>query len=143
MKIWNTELIAAVFLVLIFVSTVVRPPVELHDKGDTFELGQVILKVQDLSHQSDKTDIQNFQQDFEAAMQALLVTAGLSTVIVMSPDDDNSVADVVVTVRIPYLISAAIKPPPRATCATLQIHAHLMVDTSIILIPDTPPPIAG
>lgn len=147
MKNWTTESVVVVFLILLFVSSVVRIPAGLDTADEAIELSSVIQQVRKLSNQasSSDSDIVQFQKALQSAVQALQVTAGLTTAITMNTSDkgDADEAAVVVYIRIPYLISSGVNCPAETSCFSLNNLEELMVDTSVFQSPDTPPPILG
>lgn len=140
----SSIVILDVVLILIFLGSLMHVPIESQYLDGTADLSHVVRKVQDLSKQANCLSSSQFQEAFQAAVQAIRITAGLTTVITgHSGTKDTTETDVVVCLRIPYLLSQTTHLSGTMTCRSVKVSSQLMVDTSVFLTLDTPPPIVG
>ncbi len=129
----------ALCLTLAIVLSSLPLPVNQQGRSNDVELATAITAMQFLADNGKDTTFTPIFSDLVASLQ---LAAGIKTVVVTHTDTEDGKTVAVVCVRLPYLLppslSLQLPAPPKAA----PIRSADFIDTSIILSPETPPPIA-
>ena len=128
-----------IFTAVVFIFSLI-PFQSFNQSGNDQDLRDVILQVQELytSHEAAGTD---FNSVFSSTIKAIQATAGLSIVVARdTTSNDIQKSQIVVSVRLPYLLSQTITLDADRQISTLQPSTHRSFYQSHIIPPDSPPP---